>query len=86
MIDVKEIEKLIKEVSKDVKGIRMTAQSTKKSPRVKKVFPKTPSMLPNRYDLGETHTHYPYVKDDNGPIVIAGTRYSSKRQHYPVVS
>lgn len=26
----------------------------------------------------------PLVKDDKGKIIIAGTRYSRKRQHYPI--
>lgn len=42
------------------------------------------TILPNRHDLGETKKHYPLVRDDKGKIIIAGTRYSSKRQHYPV--
>lgn len=42
------------------------------------------TMLPNRHNLGETSKHYPLVRDKKGEIIIAGTRYTSKRQHYPV--
>lgn len=41
------------------------------------------TMLPNRYNLG-VGVAFPLVKDVNGDEEIAGTRYSRKRQHYPV--
>lgn len=59
-----------------------------KTNKVKKEFPKTPSMIKNkRCGLGrwfmDRQPIFPLVKDDQGTIVIAGTRYSRKRQHYP---
>lgn len=49
----------------------------------RKRFPETGTMLPNRYNLG-VGVAFPLVKDVNGDEEIAGTRYSRKRQHYPV--
>lgn len=90
MKDVSLIEQEAKEVIKAIKGANGYVEKVKvvengrNTPKPKKVFPKTPSMLPNRYNLGETSKHYPLVRDEKGKIVIAGTRYSSRRQHYPV--
>jgi len=67
-----------------IKGIDNTKKEPKKMQRTKKVFPKTPSMLPNRYDLG-VGREFPLVKDDKGDIEMpSGARYSRKRQHYPI--
>lgn len=56
--------------------------------KAKKEFPETYSMIYNkRCGLGkwfmDRQPIFPLVKDDQGEIVIAGTRYSRKRQHYP---
>lgn len=50
----------------------------------KKEFPKTPSMVARKanYGLGKNLVPiFPLVRDEQGDIEIAGTRYSRKRQH-----